>query len=208
LQRFCTTAVNTNPVLIHAKLRALMANVHSPAMVRTYRFGPYELDPAGELRKFDSRIKIQKKPFLLLLALVERPGDIMSRSELQERLWPGTYVDFEQNLNIAVKKVRDALCDTTNDPKFIETIPGQGYRFLAPVERVKPAQDIPAAETGPLAPHTGTRIHSGDSSLVQRRHCRSGGCNSPGRVLVACETYPEFHAAGLGADRGLRKPYG
>jgi DNA-binding winged helix-turn-helix (wHTH) protein/tetratricopeptide (TPR) repeat protein len=129
-----------------------MANVHSPAMVRAYRFGPYELDPAGELRKFDSHIKIQKKPFLLLLALVERPGEIVSRAELQQRLWPGTFVDFEQNLNIAVKKVRDALCDTTDDPKFIETIPGQGYRFLAPVERIKPAQDMPAAETGPLAP--------------------------------------------------------
>jgi DNA-binding winged helix-turn-helix (wHTH) protein/tetratricopeptide (TPR) repeat protein len=119
--------------------------------VRTIRFGCYELDRAGELRKFGARVKLQNKPFLLLLALVERPGEIVTRSELQEKLWPGTFVDFERNLNIAAKKVRDALCDSANDPKFIETVPGQGYRFIAPVEHADPASVPPSPADPPRA---------------------------------------------------------
>src|SRR4051812_13735615 len=106
-------------------LRACMASTVSTPAVRTYQFGDYELDRTGELRKFGTRIRLQNKPFLLLLALLERPGEIVTRTQLQARLWPETFVDFEQSLNIAVKKVRDVLCDTADNPRFVETIPGQ-----------------------------------------------------------------------------------
>src|SRR5256885_1536446 len=115
-------------------LRASMATVGSPTPARTYCFGAYELDRAGELRKFGTRIRLQNKPFLLLLSLVERPGEIVTRSELQKRLWPDTFVNFDESLNIAAKKVRIALCDNPDDPAFVETVAGQGYRFIAPID--------------------------------------------------------------------------
>jgi TolB-like protein/DNA-binding winged helix-turn-helix (wHTH) protein len=114
-------------------LRASMSTVGSPPSVRTYSFGTYELDRTGELRKFGTHIRLQNKPFLLLLALVERPGEMITRAELQKRLWPDTFVNFDESLNIAVKKVRIALCDNPDSPAFVETVPGQGYRFIASV---------------------------------------------------------------------------
>jgi DNA-binding winged helix-turn-helix (wHTH) protein/tetratricopeptide (TPR) repeat protein len=108
-----------------------VGKTHPELSPRAYRFGPYELEVAGELRKFGRRVRLQKKPFQLLLTLVEQRGQIVTRADLQARLWPGTFVDFEQNLNIAVKKVRDALCDEADSPSYVETIPGLGYRFIA-----------------------------------------------------------------------------
>src|ERR1051326_4850301 len=114
-------------------LRASMSTVGSPPSVRTYSFGTYELDRTGELRKFGTHIRLQNKPFLLVLALVGRRGEMITRVELQKRLWPDTFVNFDESLNIAVKKVRIALCDNPDSPAFVETVPGQGYRFIASV---------------------------------------------------------------------------
>src|ERR1700681_4890228 len=99
------------------------------------RFGLFELDlDSRELRKSGVRIKLQEQPFLILALLVERPGAIVTREELQKKLWPGdTFVDFEQGLNNAMKRLRAALDDNAESPHFIETLPRRGYRFIGAV---------------------------------------------------------------------------
>jgi TolB-like protein/DNA-binding winged helix-turn-helix (wHTH) protein len=99
------------------------------------RFGVFEVDLAsGELRKQGVRIKLQDQPFQALVALIERPGEVLTREELQKRLWPAdTTVDFDRGLNKAIARVRDALGDDADNPRFIETLPSRGYRFLTQV---------------------------------------------------------------------------
>ena len=99
------------------------------------RFGVFELDPrAGELRKSGARIRLQEQPLRILQALLERPGMVVTREELQERLWPeGTGVDVDRSLTKALVKLRDALGDDADSPRFVETLPRHGYRFIAPV---------------------------------------------------------------------------
>jgi TolB-like protein len=103
-----------------------------------FRFGPYEVDvEGGELCKQGLRIRLQDKPFEVLVALLERPGEPVTREELRHWLWPvGISVEFENSLNSAVNRLRDALRDHARRPRYIETLHGRGYRFLAPVERV------------------------------------------------------------------------
>ena len=98
-------------------------------------FGTFELDrESGELLKRGLPLRVQEKPLQLLLLLLEHPGEIVPREDLQRRLWPnGTYVDFDKGLNTAVKKLRYALGDSPDKPVFIETVPRRGYRFIAPV---------------------------------------------------------------------------
>jgi len=105
-----------------------------PSLVR---FGAFELDlRTGELRKHGIRRKIQDQPFQVLQALLERPGELVTREELQRRIWPeGTFVDFDQSLNRAINKAREALGDSAENPRYIETMARRGYRFIAPVER-------------------------------------------------------------------------
>jgi DNA-binding winged helix-turn-helix (wHTH) protein/tetratricopeptide (TPR) repeat protein len=106
------------------------------ASQRVLKFGSYLVDlRAGELRKFGSRVRLQEKPLQLLAALAERSGQVVTREELHRRLWPDhTFVDFETGLNTAVSKLRDALSDRSEKPRYIETIPRRGYRFIFPVE--------------------------------------------------------------------------
>lgn len=102
---------------------------------RIARFGAYEVDlTAGQLRKSGVRIKLQDRPFQILSVLLERPGEIVTREELEKRLWPAdTFVDFEHGMNTAITKLRQALSDEADNPRFIETLPRRGYRFVAPV---------------------------------------------------------------------------
>jgi DNA-binding winged helix-turn-helix (wHTH) protein/Tfp pilus assembly protein PilF len=102
------------------------------------KFGPYLVDlAAGEIRKNGSRIRLQEKPLRVLALLAERQGQVVTREELRKHLWPeDTFVDFETGLNTAVSKLRDALSDNAEKPRYIETIPRRGYRFVAPVEFV------------------------------------------------------------------------
>ena len=100
------------------------------------RFGVFEVDvQARELRKRGLRIRLEEKPFRILELLLERPGQLVSRKILQERLWPETFVSFDHNLNTAVTKLRELLGDSARSPRFIETVPRRGYRFIAPVEK-------------------------------------------------------------------------
>jgi DNA-binding winged helix-turn-helix (wHTH) protein/Tol biopolymer transport system component len=111
------------------------------------RFGTFEVDPrTGELRRNGSRVKLQDQPFQVLLALLERPGDVVTREELRAKLWPAdTFVDFDHGLNAAVKRLRDALGDTAENPRFIETLARRGYRFLVPLQgqAVTPSPAVP-----------------------------------------------------------------
>src|SRR5579872_673811 len=102
----------------------------------SYRFGLYLLDPAnGTLTRDSVRVRLQDQPLRLLLLLVERAGQIVSREEIRNRLWPqNTFVEFDKSLGVAVLKVREALGDDASNPRFIETVPRRGYRFIAPVK--------------------------------------------------------------------------
>src|SRR5713226_3895716 len=99
------------------------------------RFGVFELDrDAMELRKHGIRVRLQEQPFQVLAQLSERPGQIVTREELKERIWAkDTFVDFDQSLNKAVNRLREALNDDAGQPRYIETVPRRGYRFVAPV---------------------------------------------------------------------------
>src|SRR6266567_3448965 len=100
-------------------------------------FGPFEYDDvSGNLSKYGTLIRLHGKPLQVLSFLVNRPGQIISRDELQRHLWEGTtFGDFEQGLNSAVNKLRQTLGDSADQPRYVETLPGQGYRFIAPVQR-------------------------------------------------------------------------
>jgi cholera toxin transcriptional activator len=113
------------------------------------RFGPFEADlKTGELRKSGSRLRLQEQPFQVLAMLLARPGDLVTREELRQQLWPAdTFVDFDHSLNTAINKLRDALGDSASDPRYIETLARRGYRFLGTVDA--PAQAAESAEPEP-----------------------------------------------------------
>src|SRR5437868_2525405 len=102
---------------------------------RRFRFGIFEADTAtGELRKAGVRLRLPDQPFQVLVLLLERPGEVLTRDELRQNLWPdGTFVDFDHGLNSIINKLREVLGDTANNPRFIETLARKGYRFVAPV---------------------------------------------------------------------------
>jgi DNA-binding winged helix-turn-helix (wHTH) protein/Tol biopolymer transport system component len=131
------------------------------------RFGAYELDVAGmELRKNGVRIRLQEQPFLVLSTLVAKPGEVVTREELRDRVWASdTFVDFDQSLNKAVNRLREVLNDHASQPRYIETVPRRGYRFVAHVQDVSPAPETlpPVIDGGsalpsiPTPPVGGTR---------------------------------------------------
>jgi len=115
------------------------------------RFGPFEADVrSGELHRDGKKIRLQEQPFQVLLVLLERPGEVVSREELTKRLWPGeTFVDFERGLNKAITRLRDALGDSAETPQYVETLPRRGYRFIAPVELISQPEAKIETQTAP-----------------------------------------------------------
>jgi len=105
---------------------------------RRLRFGVFEMDlRTGELRKHGMQVRLQRQPFQVLAMLLEHPGEVVTREELQRNLWPAdTFVDFDHGLNKAINKIRDALGDSAEIPRFLETVSRRGYRFLAEVKHV------------------------------------------------------------------------
>src|SRR5215472_12623812 len=126
---------------------------------RPIRFGVFEVDlQAGELRKQGLRIKLRDQPFQILALLLVRPGEVVSRDELQKELWPAdTFVDFDRGLNKAINHLREVLGDSADSPRFIETIPKRGYRFIAPVENGKNNSLQPALDHAATYPPEATR---------------------------------------------------
>src|SRR5580698_8648860 len=102
------------------------------------RFGVFEADvQTGELTKHGKRIRLQEQPFQLLVMLLEKPGEVVTREELRSRLWPRTIVDFDHGLNKSISKIREVLGDSSEHPRFVETVARRGYRFLADVAVVR-----------------------------------------------------------------------
>jgi TolB-like protein/DNA-binding winged helix-turn-helix (wHTH) protein len=119
------------------------------ASPKNLKFGTFEVDlQAGELSRLGKRIRLQEQPFELLATLLEKPGVLVTRDELHLKLWPETTVDFDHGLNKAISKIREALGDSAENPRFIETVARRGYRFLADVTVV--GHEKTAAETGDL----------------------------------------------------------
>jgi cholera toxin transcriptional activator len=110
------------------------------------RFGVFEVDlTEGELRKSGMKLRLQGQPFQVLAVLLERPGELVTREELKQRLWPSdTFVDFDHSLNTAINKVREALGDSASTPRYIETLARRGYRFIAPLHREAGSVGMPS----------------------------------------------------------------
>ena len=124
---------------------------------RIVKFGLFELDlAAGELRKNGTKLRLQEQPFQVLALLLERSGEVVTREELRQKLWPAdTFVDFDHSLNTCVNKLRDTLGDAASSPRYIETLARRGYRFIAPAQRVtvdaataRGGTDAPSASSG------------------------------------------------------------
>jgi cholera toxin transcriptional activator len=129
---------------------------------RRYRFGVFEVDTAtGELRRQGIRIKLNAQPFQVLSLLLERPGELLTREDISRELWPdGTFVDYEHGVNSAVNRIREALGDTAGNPRFVETLARRGYRFVAPVERIAPANTPSIASEPELPPNQPVAVDS------------------------------------------------
>src|SRR5437879_4573636 len=130
------------------------------------RFGTYEVSlQSGEVRKAGLRIRVQQQPMKLLEILLARPGKVVTREELRSRIWPNeSFGDFDQALNIAIAKLRSALGDVAENPRFIETLPKRGYRFIADVS-------VGDADTRARSPESG----AGDLSATESGHRVQGG---------------------------------
>ena len=125
---------------------------------RILSFGSFEVDVvSGELRRQGLKIRLQDQPFRLLVLLLERAGEVVTREEVREKLWPAdTYVDFDHSLNTAARKVREALGDSAEAPRYVETLARRGYRFIVPVAPLPTVQVAHSADAdvglGPAAP--------------------------------------------------------
>ena len=120
-----------------------------PKARRLIRFGLFEVDlSAGVLEREGRKVSLQEQPFQVLTLLLERPGEVVTREEVRQKLWPqDTFVDYDAGLNTAIRKLREALGDSADNPRFVETLPRRGYRFIAPVDAA--VQDIAPAVTEP-----------------------------------------------------------
>src|ERR1043166_5609377 len=116
-------------------------------MTHMIRFATFEVDlQTGELRKAGQKLKFSGQPFQVLAILLERPGEVVTREELQKRLWPDTFVDVDHNLNTAINKIREVLGDSAESPRFVETLPRRGYRFIGELKPPGPPVKKPVAE--------------------------------------------------------------
>src|SRR3954454_2038772 len=176
--------------MTHVMIRATppyrpMESAVAPAKV--FRFGLFEADVCqGTLTRAGVRVKIQDQPFRVLLLLLNRPSDIVTREELRQKLWPeGTFVDFDGSLNVILKRLRAAIDDDPDHPRFIETVPRRGYRFIAPVSVVEKIPEQPSAHSAlPLtAPESPEQIVAAPS---QAGFASSGGRRHPYLIYAAC----------------------
>lgn len=147
-----------------------------------FRFGPFEAKTcAQELSKNGTTVRLRGQPFSILELLLSRAGEVVTRQEIRQKLWPAdTFVDFEHGLNTSMKKLRQALCDSATEPRYIETIPRLGYRFIAPVE----ATVEPKAKK-PTAVETVSGVVAAPDSATT--------VDSAGHVSAAAGTRPRLH---------------
>ncbi|MGA8027464.1 MAG: winged helix-turn-helix domain-containing protein [Bryobacteraceae bacterium] len=182
--------------------------------LRVFRFGPFEADEAaGELRKHGVRVKLHSQPFQLLLMLLERHSQLVTRDELRQRLWrEDTFVDFDHGLNTAVNKLRQALGDSASQPRHVETIPGKGYRFISPVIFPEPVLELPEQPVTALLSQAAPQLKQEDSlpistnSLLTTLHelPRAPRPLLRGLLLLVQAMYLAFY---LGALANLKEIY-
>ena len=162
--------------------------------LRLLRFEDFEVDlRTGELRKAGVKLKFGGQPFQVLSILLEHPGEVVTREELQKRLWPDTFVDVDHNLNTAINKIREVLGDSAESPRFVETLPRRGYRFIGELE--PPVQPGSSRSYG----RTGSRLTL-SSSVVEDRRRRSrhlGRCPCSRRCLSMASAAASAGAGGL-----------
>src|SRR6201993_2708470 len=172
------------------------------ASTQRWRFGIFEVDAQSlELRRNGTRVKLREQSFRILVLLLERSGDIVTREELRQRLWPSdTWVDFDHSLNTAVMKLRDALGDSADKPLYIETIPKRGYRLVAPAS-LQLMAPIAVAGPGPGngVPTSGLDpVTSAADAIVGANLPSPDGVEpSASRVPIACSVEPGL----VGASR-------
>ena len=150
-----------------------------PEPARRYRFGVFEADAStGELRRQGIRIKLNTQPFQVLLMLLGRAGEVLTREEISRALWSdGTFVDYDHGVNSAVNRIREALGDSASSPRFVETLARRGYRFVAPVERI--------AEEGVFQP-------DGEAAALDDAEIRPDSQALPGNgILASPQELPE-----------------
>jgi DNA-binding winged helix-turn-helix (wHTH) protein/Tol biopolymer transport system component len=138
----------------------------TPPATRVLRFGIFEVDPSsGDLRKNGLKLKLTGQPFQVLAMLLERRGEVVAREDLRKRLWTAdTFVDFDHSLDTAINKIREVLGDSAENPRFVETLPRRGYRFIAPVERIA----VGAGLVPPGVPQDGTVRRAGGARAPLR----------------------------------------
>ena len=160
----------------------------SSSKLTRYRFGPFDLDPGeGTLARHGIRVRLQDLPYRLLVMLVERSGEVVTREELRQHLWPqNTFVEFDNSLGVAIRKVRESLNDNADAPQYVETIPRRGYRFVAPVTVETRGE---AAEVG-LPPPPPDPTPSADSGkrftgCGETRFCPARDLLAGGRIGIA-----------------------
>src|SRR5262249_11122370 len=160
----------------------------------TLRFGPFEIDlRTEELRKQGRKLPLPHQSIQVLTLLLEHPGELVSREELRERLWPpDVIVDFDHGLNAAVNRLREALGDAAEEPRFIETLPRRGYRFIAPLvpplkQPTMRANDVPDASAAPAAPQPSGSEGQTDAASASRVQTRRGAVlrGTGGKALLA-----------------------
>jgi DNA-binding winged helix-turn-helix (wHTH) protein/Tol biopolymer transport system component len=163
------------------------------------RFGVYELDrDAMELRKHGAILRLQDQPLRVLAMLAGRPGEIITREELQEQIWGNTFVDFDQSLNKAVNRIREALNDNAGTPQYVETVPRRGYRFIAPVAPATPTAELPPAVPLSAAP----TVESPQSRAPRSNSRRSG---SRIMIVAALAIVGVLAAIGIATSVWLRR---
>jgi TolB-like protein len=166
---------------------------NSTSHARPLVFGPFELDlRAGELLKAGSRIKLQEQPLQVLTILLENPGQVVTREELRQRLWPAdTYVDFEHGLNKAINKIREALEDSADHPRYVETLPRRGYRFLEAA--IQSRQDV--IDSIAVLPFVNTSADPDAGCLA---------LGIPGSIIQNLSQIPQLRVIAWNATSGLK----
>lgn len=169
-----------DPLELRSQQDKMTNNMTDLQPARRYRFGIFEADSAlGELRRQGVRIKLHAQPFQVLLMLLQRPGEVLTREEIARELWSdGTFVDAEHGVNSAINRIREALGDKARSSRFVETLARRGYRFVAPVELISGDDPGPITEL----PATGS-----DAQTDSPREAESGIAN---RILASPEELP------------------
>ena len=161
--------------------------------VRRYRFGAFEADAAaGELRRQGILIKLNAQPFQVLLMLLSRPGQLLTREEISRELWSdGTFVDEEHGVNSAVNRIREALGDSAGNSRFVQTLARRGYRFVAPVERITPDESPTTGATEPAARQSQYQAGEPQPDMEQATALVEPENRRFGRILASPEELPK-----------------